>query len=266
MRRSLRRFCVERLEPRAMMAVSPVLDLNTSPAQGSAPDAAAYGGAFYFTTFDAATGSELWKSDGTPGGTSLLRDILPGPRNASPTSLAVVNGVLLFSADDGAAGRELWKTDGTADGTVRVADLTPGPAGSIISPMVSAGGAAYYFVHGIAVDTLWKTDGSADGTVKLRDFDWPRNPGEVAPEGAMAGDRFVFRAADEATGEEVWVTDGTPDGTVLLKDIWSHRGGSTPRGFTSVGGRVVFEAAPGVRSLTSTVPTAVPSFFHSSNP
>jgi ELWxxDGT repeat protein len=37
---------------------------------------------FLLSTFRArteATGTELWVTDGTPAGTSLLKDILPGP-------------------------------------------------------------------------------------------------------------------------------------------------------------------------------------------
>ena len=79
-----------------------------------------------------ATGSELWKSDGTAAGTVLVKDINPGGIGSIPVNLTNVNGTLFFSADDGAHGEELWKSDGTAAGTVLVKDITrPAPSGSV---------------------------------------------------------------------------------------------------------------------------------------
>jgi len=36
-------------------------------------------GTLYFTAYQLETGVELWKSDGTAGGTVLVKDICPGP-------------------------------------------------------------------------------------------------------------------------------------------------------------------------------------------
>ena len=68
---------------------------------------------------------ELWRSDGTEGGTALVKDIFPGG-SSSPGSLTNVNGMLFFAANDGVGGRELWKSDGTEIGTVLVKDIRPG--------------------------------------------------------------------------------------------------------------------------------------------
>jgi ELWxxDGT repeat protein len=38
----------------------------------------------FFAASDAATGIELWTSDGTPAGTRLLKDINPGAASSSP--------------------------------------------------------------------------------------------------------------------------------------------------------------------------------------
>jgi ELWxxDGT repeat protein len=69
---------------------------------------------------DGLYGFELWKSDGTAGGTVRVKDINPGANwafsDASPPSLTNVRGTLFFAADDGTNGRELWKSNGTDAG------------------------------------------------------------------------------------------------------------------------------------------------------
>ncbi len=83
----------------------------------------------FFTANDGSNGTELWKSDGTESGTSLVKDINPDG-NSNPANLRNFDGILYFSADDGTNGSELWKSDGTAEGTVIVGDINPGSASS----------------------------------------------------------------------------------------------------------------------------------------
>ena len=66
---------------------------------------------------DGIHGAELWISDGTPGGTRLVKDIRPGPESSSIEQLTTVAGVGYFFADDGANGYELWRSNGTEAGT-----------------------------------------------------------------------------------------------------------------------------------------------------
>lgn len=81
--------------------------------------------------------TQLWVSDGTTAGTTMLAEIRPAlaPEEnllitALPDELTSVGGSVLFGADDGVNGRELWITDGTSSGTRLVADLVPGSEGS----------------------------------------------------------------------------------------------------------------------------------------
>jgi ELWxxDGT repeat protein len=78
-------------------------------------------------------GTELWKTDGTPGGTVIVKDINPGPDSSiggNSFTYFYMPNALYFSATDGSKGYELWKTDGTDANTSRVIDINLGPAGS----------------------------------------------------------------------------------------------------------------------------------------
>ena len=94
------------------------------------------GEAFFFAS-DPVSGSEPWISDGTPEGTRLLKDIMPGSADSSPTPLfehtfVAFNCLVYFAANDGVSGLELWRTDGTEAGTELAVDLIPGPEGYLI--------------------------------------------------------------------------------------------------------------------------------------
>ena len=85
-------------------------------------------GILYFVLTDPATGTELWRSDGTQTGTFPLKDIVPGSGSSSPDTFTVAGNTLFFTANTPTTGRELWKTDGTPPGTVLVKDINPGTA------------------------------------------------------------------------------------------------------------------------------------------
>ena len=73
----------------------------------------------YFAADNGAIGNELWKSDGTTGGTTLVKDINPtttpvDKRNADPNLDFIVNGRIMFTATDGdnATNTDLFVVDG----------------------------------------------------------------------------------------------------------------------------------------------------------
>lgn len=89
-----------------------------------------------FYAEDQYYGHELWRTDGTPQGTSLVKDIAPGTkssRNSYPSgssyTLATINkpvvldGVMYFEANDGINGFEVWRSDGTNNGTFMLKDV-----------------------------------------------------------------------------------------------------------------------------------------------
>src|SRR5690349_19962147 len=87
------------------------------PADSNPSIGAAMGGYFYFAASDGtngSTGRELWRTDGTPAGTTLVRDICPGAGDSSPQMIVAAGTNLFFVASDGIHGPQLWKSDGTA--------------------------------------------------------------------------------------------------------------------------------------------------------
>jgi ELWxxDGT repeat protein len=204
-----------------------VADIAPGPASSDPQDLTAMNGELFFSAWDPAHGRQLWKSDGTAGGTVMLTDV---PGGADPAGLAVADGELFFSAQDRAHGRELWKSDGTAAGTGLVADIVPGPAGSDPQDITYAigqqdnGTPAQVLVYFSAWDPaagrqLWKSDGTAAGTVMISDV----NPGPAglgpADISALTGTTAMFSGDDGVHGREPWVTDGTAAGTAMYEEL-----------------------------------------------
>ena len=106
----------------------PILFRNFSEGFVTGNDVLFQGNTFFFSAASNAHGNELWKSDGTPAGTTMVKDI--GPGNASGMqdifSYTYTSTALFFAANNGTHGIELWRSDGTASGTVQVQDIRPG--------------------------------------------------------------------------------------------------------------------------------------------
>ncbi len=67
-----------------------------------------YSNLAFFQADNGSQGIELWRSDGTPDGTMLVKDINPGIPGSDPSNLIAGNNMLFFTADDGEHGQELW--------------------------------------------------------------------------------------------------------------------------------------------------------------
>ncbi len=165
---------IENLEQRRVLAddLAPLLDINAQPnGTGSNPSTfAVVGSTLYFVAGTAATGVELWKSDGTSAGTVLVKDISLGTASSTPRNIINVAGTLYFSANDG-SGYELWKSDGTAGGTVPVKEIRLGPGGSNPRNLTNVGGTLYFVADdGPTGNEIWKSDGTVAGTVLVKDI------------------------------------------------------------------------------------------------
>ena len=155
-------------------------------------------------------GEELWVSDGTVMGTTLLKDLRPGPDSSAPASLAVMDGRVFFAADSGGgAGRELWVTDGTAAGTVLLKDLEPGAGSSSPEGLTAIQGTLFFSAETAGRGReLWVSDGTAAGTVPLEEL----NPGAASssPRGFLRSGWDVFFTAEDGAGRELWALPFRP--------------------------------------------------------
>ncbi len=213
----------------------------------------------FFSAFSTNTGNELFKSDGTASGTSLVKDICPdyisnccgNGSHSYPGDFIVVDSLLYFMACDGIHGRELWKTDGTESGTNLVIDLTEGEESTTISEQTAFKG-RLYFVYDDGDDKhgneLWCTDGTAEGTFLVKDIatgvDVFNRANNSNPRYlTVVNDLLYFSAYSVEYGDELWRTDGTTDGTIMVADMYTTVGwGSHPYELTNVNGTLYFAA------------------------
>jgi ELWxxDGT repeat protein len=214
------------------------------------PDESCWRGSSYFTAvndtlfFAADNGSdgwELWKSDGTPGGTVMVENI-NGSGDSDPEFLAAVGGTLFFSANDGSKGWELWKSDGTPEGTLMVKDIWTGPNSSAPGSLTAVNGTLFFTANdGTNGQELWKSDGTPAGTVMVKNI---HDDGDSDPEWLVDVNGTLFFAANDGSlGHELWKSDGTPGGTVMVKDIDEGSPNSDPQNLVNMDGTLVFIAS-----------------------
>ncbi len=222
-----------------------VAEINSSPTAGSVPSGFTKLGAtgsFLFAATDTATGRELWISDGTSAGTSLVKDIVPGPGgplSSNPSFLIAFDDLVYF-----ATGGEMWVSDGTAGGTVAVTSSALSPRNFVVH------GSELLFLgsDGLHGTELWKSDGSAAGTSLVADI----NPGTFGSGPAYltaVGGRWVFFAATTSFGNELWRTDGTAVNTELFQDIWTGSTSSSPACNSSLTENARFAVMPNGQML-----------------
>lgn len=147
--------------------------------------AAWLGGALWFSSRAPGLGYELYRSDGTPAGTVLARDLWPGPESSGPRPLGEVNGSILFSASAPSIGVELWKATPPATAPTLLAEFHPERPESSFATYVTP---------------LRAAAASLDG-------------------------RQHFAAWHPSSGIEPYVHDGTPAGTTLVGQVTPGSGG-----------------------------------------
>lgn len=220
--------------------------IGPTAGNGVVTDLTVYKNQLYFTYDDGINGLELWTSDGTTGGTVLLKDIWTGanasaiPYSSLPKYFTVCNGLLFFQASTAARAEGLWVTDGTSGGTQMLGNQYSNPFGSTQSFIVLQN-KIYFTGNAGSGYGMWSSDGSTAGTQVVKSG----NIGSSGGSHAVFNSKFYFQSGDNTTGYELWQSDGTSNGTTLVKDIQPGATASDPSNFFTDGKKVYFVANDG---------------------
>lgn len=158
-----------------------------------------------------STGIELWKTNGTAAGTSLVKDLVPGSSHSLPRELISFNGLLYFTATTPTTGQELFRSNGTSAGTVLVKDFVAGSSSSSPRALRTHAGKLYLNAFGASLSGLWQSDGTTAGTMPASIA--AGVPGFVSADFVALGSRIVVQS-ENANGRELWSSDGVT-GTFL---------------------------------------------------
>lgn len=193
------------------------------------------GNNIYFTTSDGDGGDDLWVSNGTASGTSVVNDFAAvssgGYGEGTVQELTAFDGGVAFVADSGTSGKQVWFSSGTSSGTQMVSDVAVysgkyDESYGTSPASLTAVGSTLYFVAGNANGSpgLWSSNGTARGTSEFFVFPaMPAGNSEESPsiptaENLTAVGSLLFFSLDyysEITGgsDQLWTTSGTASST-----------------------------------------------------
>jgi ELWxxDGT repeat protein len=242
---------LEVLEDRTLPSAMLVKDLNPGSADSNPRYLSDINHTLFFGADDGVHGRELWKSDGTAGGTQLVKDIVPGAASSDPSSaagqtvqpMANVNGTVYFLASDAAGVRGLYKSGGTADTTTLVRAFPGVAAPSYLTAFQNK----LFFVGSDATNplSLWVSDGTTAGTMPFPAGTTPPKLTSFTGNLAVFDNQLFFDALNPATNTgELWVSDGTAAGTKVFK-VLNGANGSSPADMTVFQNKLYFTATLG---------------------
>lgn len=220
-----------------------VKDINTNvlPNPGSGPTSFfPLGSRSVFAATTETEGNELWVTDGTANGTTMLLDIFPGSNGffIGAPLFARLGSFAYFPATDGARGAEIWRTDGTVAGTQLAFELSFTQGGPAVDQFpVTWNGALVMTAFSAGTYSLVRSDGSQSGTTTITTL--PARAVSLTPVGA----RLFFVLNESMAGTEVWTSDGTAVGTRVI-DATPGTASSNPTALAAMGGSLYFLARP----------------------
>lgn len=177
-----------------------------------------------FVASRSSQGRELYKSNGTLGNVSIIKDINPFG-DSNPTSVTKIDGLLYFAANNVTNGEEIWVSDGVTAGTVMIKDINT--TGSSFPRLFTKVSSSVFFVadDGVNGNELWKTDGTNAGTVLVKDITVGVSS-TTFYEAVSYSNNLYFTISDGGGGKHLWKSDGTASGTIQIPTSFSGLGNS----------------------------------------
>jgi len=247
---------------------------------------AALGTYLYFSADDGASGSEIWRTDGSS--VARVADLCATPTCDGAVGVPFTSGSwVYFNGFTSATGAELWRTNGTTTSIVK--DTVPGAGGANFADFYTHQGILYFrYANDTNGSELGQTNGTSSGTVL---YDLTPGSDGSNPHGFttfagrlffsaesdlwsltttqapalfyrpnLSGDSFVntltvvgsnmfFAAEGNSFGRELWVTTGDPtdpSAVSRVSDIAEGNESSNPMWLTAFGSRVYFAANDGI--------------------
>ncbi len=223
----------------AVASFSPGVTTGSSAIFPGSSDYVALGSELLLPMEDGVHGTELWATNGTAAGTTLLAP-------ANPRAFAVLGSEAYFLGSQPTAPLGLWVTNGTAGGTFEVLDLSRyvAPSSYFEAQSLAASGGRLYFTTGDGNGgmDLWSSDGTAGTTAVVKDFTAPSGGYvSIAHLTAFNGE-MAFIASDGTNGSQLWISDGTSSGTRMITGAGSGDLATGPSDLTVAGNGLDFFA------------------------
>lgn len=212
-----------------------ITDASSDVAISYANSATVYKNKLYLTMIvpdDKDTGGyELWSTDGTSEGTTMVKDICPSGCSSYPNYMTEYQDKLYFQAFNPINGTELWVTDGTDSGTQLFKDFAPRRTidgaffrgNGVPRDLTVSNGKLFISANDNSISDsnrqLWVSDGTAEGTTLFKDL-LPNTSSPARPNKLFSvGSTLYFNALIEGNAlSYLYTSDGTPEGTKLFKD------------------------------------------------
>ena len=186
----------------------------------------------------------LWVSDGTSGGTMILKEYDSPSFGTPDRPFAFLDGKFYFilREADSPSGTtfELHVSDGTVNGTF---NLNPNSSGYLHPRQLSVFNNKIYFN---SLDNNWAlmaTNGTVAGTETIiQPYGYQSGGIGQVYENGFYNNQLVLQARSADHGSEIFISDGTLAGTTLLADVVPGEDGSSPSQFIQVGDLLYFIA------------------------
>lgn len=221
---------------------------NAFPAVDGEATVVETGGRAYFAfngTTGTPRGNELWRTDGTVAGTTIVGDLQPGAIGSAPTDLTLFNGDLYFSAEvdedaDGVRERLLARANLSTNGLVQPAYNNGGAPVPLRGPIDVLGSRLYFGFQAFGGETraaYITGPASLNSTVVGPVFDGVAQ----TPFVRMGGGDFFYGYTDQPFGYrdfQLYRVDSTSNAVTALGEPISVRYGDGPRDLRVLDGQV----------------------------